>query len=116
MLTAQCQQLYELQKKAWFIVGKKTPGNSRAIEVILAVLEVKTDYSSNGCLSQMKSPKLKTEIIQPLTEREVESDRAMQTLDSKGCQKGNSQPIVLRDSYVASEYHPKCGGLCFSCK
>ena len=31
--------------------------------------------------SQMKNPKLVTELIQPLTEMETAPDRAMQTLD-----------------------------------
>ena len=36
-------------------------------------------------LSQIKSPKLIAEIIQPLTERAVEPDRAMHKLDGWGC-------------------------------
>ena len=36
----------------------------------------------------MNSPKLITEIIQPLAEREVEPDRSTQTLDSQGCPEG----------------------------
>ena len=40
-----------------------------------------SDNSSNESLFGDKSPKLITEIIQPLTEREMAPDRAMQTLD-----------------------------------
>ena len=47
----------------------------------MAMLEAKTDNSSNDSYSQMKSPKLLTEIIQPLTERETAPDKAMQILD-----------------------------------
>ena len=42
--------------------------------------------SSNECLFSDEKPKLMTETIQPLTEREVEPDRATQTLDDQGHQ------------------------------
>ena len=50
MLMAQHQQLYELQKKARLIKGKKPPTSSRALEVRLATFEAKTDNSSNEIL------------------------------------------------------------------
>ena len=47
----------------------------------------------------MKSSKLTTETIQPLTEMELAPDRAMQTVDSKGPGKGTislmSQETVI---------------------
>ena len=82
MSRAQCQQLYELWKKAGLIKGKNTPESSRAFEVRVAALEAKPDNSSNESLFQMKRPKLIIEIFQPSTEMEVEPDRAAQTLDS----------------------------------
>ena len=69
MLMAQHQQLYELWKKAGLIKGKKTPESSRALETTVAALEAKTNNSSNESCSQMKSSKLITETIKPLTER-----------------------------------------------
>ena len=42
---------------------------------------------------QMKNPKLVKEIIQPLREREVDLDRAAQTLERHGYQKGTVSPV-----------------------
>ena len=56
MLIAQCQQLYELQKKAGLIKGKKTPETSRATEARMAKLEAKTDNSSNESLFKDENP------------------------------------------------------------
>ena len=39
MSMAQCQQLYELQKKARLFKGKKTPESSRALEAKVAMLK-----------------------------------------------------------------------------
>ena len=72
MTMAQCQQLYNLQEKARLIKGKNTPKSSRAVEASVAVLEVKTDISSNKSLCTEEKPKHITEKIKPLTEREVE--------------------------------------------
>ena len=41
------QQLYELQKKARLMKGKKIPESSRALKARVAMLEAKTDNSSN---------------------------------------------------------------------
>ena len=46
MSVVQCQQLYDFQKKARLIKGKKTPESSRALEARVAVLEVKFKNSS----------------------------------------------------------------------
>ena len=92
MLTEQRQQLYQLQKKAVLIKGKKTQESSRALEARVAVLETKSENRSNKS-SQMKSPKLIIEIIQSLTERGMAPDRAMQTLDGQGYQKGTVSPV-----------------------
>ena len=43
MSIAQCQEFYELQKKAELIKGKKTPESSRALVARVAVLEAKTE-------------------------------------------------------------------------
>ena len=50
MSVAQCQQLYELQKKAGLIKGEKTPESSRAIEARVTMLEAKSEISSNESL------------------------------------------------------------------
>ena len=47
MSAAQCQQLYELQKRARLIKGNKTPESSRALEARVIKLESKTDTSSD---------------------------------------------------------------------
>ena len=60
--------------------GKKTQESSRALETIVAVLEAKHKSVAMRAYFHMKSLKLTTEITQPLTERAVEPDRAMQTL------------------------------------
>ena len=51
MTATQCPQLYELQRKAGLIKGKKTPESSRALEARVAMLEAKTDNRSEyyGC-------------------------------------------------------------------
>ena len=41
----------------------------------------------------MKSPKLTTEIIKPLTEREAEPDRVMQILNGQDHGKGTVNPV-----------------------
>ena len=56
-------------------MGKKTPESSKTLETRVAMLEVKTDNSSNDDYLQIKAPKLITELILPLTEREAEPDR-----------------------------------------
>ena len=81
---AQHQQLHELWKKARIVKGKKTPGSSRALEARVAMLEVITKTVAIKTCSQMKSLKLITQIIQPLTERRAEADRVLQILDGQG--------------------------------
>ena len=93
MSMAQCQHLYEFEKKVGFTKGKNTSGSSRALEARVALLEQKQTTVVMRAYSQTKSPKLITEIIQPLTEREAEPDRATQTLDGQGHQKGTVSPV-----------------------
>ena len=50
MSVAQRKQLYELQKKARFIKGKKTPESNRALEARVAALEAKSEISSDESL------------------------------------------------------------------
>ena len=50
MSMAQHQQLYRLWKKAKLIKGKKTSESNRALEARVAMLEAKTDNSSNESL------------------------------------------------------------------
>ena len=50
MSTKQCQQLYELQKRARLRKGKKTPEKNKALEVRVAALESISDNSSNESL------------------------------------------------------------------
>ena len=54
MLVAQHQQLYALWKKAVLIKSKKTPESSRALEVRVAMLEAKTDNSSDELFADKK--------------------------------------------------------------
>ena len=57
MLTAQHQKLHEFSKKARLIKGKNTPQSSRALEARVAMLEAKTDNSSNESLFPGEKPK-----------------------------------------------------------
>ena len=57
MSMTQCQQLYELQKKAELIKGNWVPESSRALDARVAVLEERTDNSSNDNLFPDKKPK-----------------------------------------------------------
>ena len=57
MSEAQHQQLYELPKKAGLIKGKKTPESSRVLQTKVAMLEAKTDNSSNESLFADVKPK-----------------------------------------------------------
>ena len=50
MSMAKCQQLYELQKRAGFIKGKKTPESSSAFEARVDLLEANSDSSSDESL------------------------------------------------------------------
>ena len=50
MSVAQCQQLYELQKKARLIKGMKTQESSTALEARGDTLEAKSENSSNESL------------------------------------------------------------------
>ena len=50
MSVAQCQQLYELWKRAGLIKGKKTPESSRVLEARVAMLEAKSENSSDESL------------------------------------------------------------------
>ena len=84
MSMAQHQQLHEIWKKAGLIKDKKTQKTSRALKARAAMLEEKQTTVAIRASLQMKSPKLITEIIQPLTEREMAPGRNMQTLDSQG--------------------------------
>ena len=93
MSMVQCQQLYELWKKVGLIKSKKTTKSSRALRARVAMLEAKTDNNSDRCLLADEKPKLMTEIIKPLTEREVVLVKAAQILDHQGHQKGTGSPV-----------------------
>ena len=54
---AQCQQLYELLKRAGLIKNKEAPESNRASEDRVAALEVKTDNSSDESLFADVKPK-----------------------------------------------------------
>ena len=77
MLEAEHQQLFELQYKTGVIKCKKTPENSRALEDRVLHMKIKQIIVAMRTYLEMKSPELTTEIIQPLTKRKVEPDRAM---------------------------------------
>ena len=58
MPMAQCQQLYELQKKARLIKCKKTSESSKALEARVAMLGAKTDNSNDQSLfADVEKPK-----------------------------------------------------------
>ena len=59
----QCKQLYELQKKVVLIKGKKTQDSIRALEARMAMLEAKTDNSSNESLFQDEKPKTPDKVM-----------------------------------------------------
>ena len=50
--------MYELQKKAGFIKGKKTPESSRALDARVAMQEAKSDNSSDKSLFTNEKPKI----------------------------------------------------------
>ena len=76
MSAAQCQQLYELWKKAKLIKGKKTPESSRALEARLTTLEAKSKNSGNESLfADINKASLVTEITQPWIEQEMAPDK-----------------------------------------
>ena len=56
MSMTQHQQLYEHQKKARLIKGKKNPESGRALEARVAILEAKTDNSSDDSLFPDEKP------------------------------------------------------------
>ena len=64
--------------------GEKITEDSRAIRTRVAAWQKQKTVAMRAYL-QMKSPKLVTEIIQPLTERETEPDRVMQKSDGQCC-------------------------------
>ena len=57
MWTAQNQQLYELQKKAGLIKGKKTSESSRSLEARVDMLEAKTNNNNDATIFLYKNPK-----------------------------------------------------------
>ena len=87
MSMAQHQQLYELQKKARLIKGKKTPEIRRVLEARVAELEAKTDNSSDESLLPDEKPKA--------------NNRSNPALDRKGS---------------STRQNPSHGCSCFSCK
>ena len=70
MTAAQCQQLYELQKRAGLIKGKKTPESSRALIARVAMLEAKSENSNDESLFADMKP--------------IASNRKKPALDKKG--------------------------------
>ena len=58
MSIVQQQQLYKLQHNADFIKSKKTLESSKAFEARVAMLEAKTDNSSNRSIFGDEKPKV----------------------------------------------------------
>ena len=77
----QHQQLYQLQKKAGLIKGKKTSGSGRALEARVVTLAGKTDNSCGKSLFADEKPKANNLNNPALDRKEMVLDRAMQTLD-----------------------------------
>ena len=79
--------MYEFQKEARLIKGKKTPGSSRALEARVTMLEAKTDNSSNERL--FPNEKLKANNRNnPALDRKQSETRAMQTLEVRAVDRG----------------------------
>ena len=98
MLMAQCQQLYELWKKAVLIKGKKTQESSRALEARVAMLEAITDNSCNESIFPNERHKANNR-NNPALDRKRSGTRQSNS-DSWGSLKEDSQPSVLWDGYV----------------
>ena len=99
MLAVQRQQLYELRKKAGLIKGKKTPESIRALEARLAMLEAKTNNSSNESFFADIKPKANNR-NNPALDRKGNGTRQSQWLGPMIGTVSDSQPSVLRNSYI----------------
>ena len=97
MLTAPCQQLYELWKKAGLIKGKKISESSRALETRVAMLEEKPDNSSNEGFYSHEMPNSNNRNNPALHKGTRQSQANIWWL---GLLKGDSQPSVLNDRFI----------------
>ena len=77
MSMAQHQQLYEVWKKARLITDKKTPESCRALKARVAMLEAKTENSSNESFFADEKPTANNRNNRPFTKRETAPDRAV---------------------------------------
>ena len=92
--------MYELQKRAGLIKGEKTTESSRALEARVAVLEAKSENSSNESLFADVKPTACNR-DNPALDRKVNGTRQSHTDAScLGPSKGDSQWSVLKDSYI----------------
>ena len=86
MSKMQCQQLYELQKKAGLINSKKILESSTASEAKKTAQEAKTQNSSNKSLfADVEKPKANNRNNPALDRKGTKQDIAMQTLDGQVC-------------------------------
>ena len=89
---AQHQQLYELWKKA--------PKSSTALEARLATLEAKPNNSINDSLFPDEKPKANNKNNLALDRKGSRTRQSYADTSPLWLQIGDSQPSVLRDSYV----------------
>ena len=101
MSVAQSQHLHELQNRARLIKGKKTPECSRALEATVAVLEAKSDNSSDESLyADIYKPKPSNRNNPALDRKEYGTRQSHADAWQLGPSKGDSCPRVLRDSHL----------------
>ena len=78
----QCQQSYELHERSGLIKDKKTPETSRALEARVAMLEAKSDNSSDESLfADINKPKPSNRNNPLLDRKGMAPSRAMQMPD-----------------------------------
>ena len=96
----QWQLLYELWHKTRLLEGKKTPDVSKVIEARVAVLEAKTENSTNESLFSDKKPKANNK-NDPAIDRNGSRTRKSQP-DTWWLvlSKEDSQPSELTESFI----------------
>ena len=82
--------MHELEKKVKLIKGKKTPESSMAFKASMAMLEAKTDNSSNESSFPHEKPKANNR-NNPVLDKK--GSRAMPMLDGQGSQKRTVSPV-----------------------
>ena len=87
--------MYEFWKKASPIKGKKTPESSRALKVIVVILEAKTDNRNNESLFADEKPKANNG-FDPALNTKGKRDKATQILKVGAVERGQSAQCAER--------------------